>query len=245
MEFRSDYSKVSHLLELSDEIDKLYFEVDGDDDMNDLDMNDMVGGSVAGQIDKIEKLSDYEKDFFEIFNKAREYRQRLQNLNLNSNPNQMGGGTSNGGDWTDAVKAPAIYNDYRSYEIDISDESDDDMDDMYGGASKKDMPTNDKVAPTAPTKKRASRPQFMKFIQLVKAMRQSGKYPNFKSKHIMKIAKLVMDEAKAKTGSSDPEVYAKKATELAMNDSARFIKMYNDSIPMESSAPASRIRAFW
>ena len=49
---------------------------------------------------------------------------------------------------------------------------------------KKDMAQSDK---TAPAKKRVGRPQLIKFIELVKAMRQSGKYPNLKPKHIMKV----------------------------------------------------------
>lgn len=73
--------------------------------------------------------------------------------------------------------------------------------------------------------KRPPNAQLMKGIEIAKFLKESGKYNNYKWKDLIKITKIVVDEAK-EGGSSDPEVYGEKAKKIAIRDSDRIIKKF-------------------
>jgi hypothetical protein len=230
MEFQSDYGKVAHLMEMSEDIENIYFE-----EYNHTESAQTGAGS------SVETLGEFEREFYEIFNKAKEYRQRLNVVESN-----MQGGAG----W-DKPLAPSDGSHTRrhrhhgrnKYGVEVviqepDDDGDDDDPVVYnptGGAE-------EITSVEEPKKKRGGRPEFMKFLELVSIMSKSGKYPDIKRKHLMKIAKIVMDEAKKEVGSN-VEAYSKKANELAVKDASKFIKIFNEH--SSSAAPAARIRSFY
>lgn len=78
---------------------------------------------------------------------------------------------------------------------------------------------------SADDKKKKANPVLMKGIEIAKFLKDSGKYDGFKWMDYMKLTKIVVDEAK-EGGSTDPEVYGKKAKEIALRDSDRIIKKF-------------------
>ena len=87
------------------------------------------------------KLDQYEKEFYDIYNKAKEYSLRASNL----------------------------------------------QNSQYGGQEKQ---------------KRAVNSTLALMLELTKTMKDSGKYPDIKQKHFMKISKKIVDQAKSDTGST-------------------------------------------
>ena len=197
----------------------------------------------GGSGNSAENLNIVEKEFLSIYNKAREYRERLGKVE-NSMANMQGGSTQ-GGDW-DHPYAPAPQDHKKKFGVEVIIDDDSDSDDMMGGADEDTTDTDtasasDITVDTPAKKKRGGTPQFMKFLELVSVMKDSNKYPNIKRAQLMKIAKFVTDKAKELTKSTDVNVYSKKAAEIAVKDSESFLKQFAES----QSAPASRVRRFY
>ena len=101
--------------------------------------------------------------------------------------------------------------------------SEDDYTNSRSAAVKEDKPkSTDKP-------KRAPNPVFMTFIEVANYMAKNPSYSQYKRKDIMKLAKIAIDKAKNTLKSTDPEVYGKKARELADKESASLIKEFEAS----------------
>jgi len=94
MEFQSDYSKIKHLVDYEG-IDKLEFSDEkGAVQLGGAENCGQDGGASAAQVGgMLGDLDGFEKDFFEIFKKAREYRNRINNSlgGKVEDSNQLGG----------------------------------------------------------------------------------------------------------------------------------------------------------
>jgi len=107
MDFRSESSNIDDLLKIDEltsielterpwghtqgQVETQAGGIDWDDDMNQ-DGGAVMNGScqLVGEIDAgVTSLDTYEKDFYEIFNKAKEYRQRVDDVQRNNQTNQV------------------------------------------------------------------------------------------------------------------------------------------------------------
>lgn len=87
MEFQSDYSKIKHLIDY-DGVNELEFSEGTISRQN----GGADGcGQTGGVGNMLDNLDNFEKDFFEIFQKAKEYRHRITN-SLNTMQQEMHGG---------------------------------------------------------------------------------------------------------------------------------------------------------
>ena len=98
MEFQSDYSKIKHFVENKD-IGELEFSIENDKkQFGGAESCGQFGGAEgcgqfggASVTNMLDNLDGFEKDFFEIFQKAKEYRHRINN-SLNNMSHEMRGG---------------------------------------------------------------------------------------------------------------------------------------------------------
>lgn len=89
MEFQSDYSKIKHLMDYEG-VNELEFSLGNDDkQFGGAEGCGQFGG--AGINNMLDNLDGFERDFFEIFQKAKEYRHRI-NDSLNNMNQEMRGG---------------------------------------------------------------------------------------------------------------------------------------------------------
>lgn len=124
------------------------------------------------------RLESYEKDFMDLYNKAREFRQRVinvENEHNDINRNQYGGQGENG-----------------------------------------------------EKKKRPLPPAIRLMQELSKIMRESGKYSEFKPAQLIKISKMIVDDAKKQTGMQEINETVRQAALQIVKNPDEYIKRFKN-----------------
>lgn len=179
MGLHSNHEEINYLMDTT-ELTHIDFSETGGADTDNTDIQ--YGGN---QTDT-EKLAQYEKEFYAIFNKSREYRQRL----IDVQDRMLGGATRRS-------------KKHRSKKSSRSK--------IHRSKKSSRFQSRDVTVEQPVKKKRPISKTLATMLAISKIIRETKKYPHIQQKNLMKIAKLIWDDAKKQTNND-----ADKAAEVAI-----------------------------
>lgn len=221
MVLTSDASRINKLLEQSESVSKISFQNDNFDDEFD---NEKYDNSYENQTGGYTK--EMESHLHDIFTKAESYSDRLKKVA--NNTKQLGGNDDS--EYDDDENYKTMYDIARNSNYDY--ETNASGDHMYDYAKNSTGLSfnndHDEIHHVDYNHYGgAGLGYLLKFMQeLAAIMKESVKDPSVASKHRMKIAKMIIDDAKKSVGTTElTEDVKKKSKEIAKNpDKNRYIE---------------------